>query len=166
MQIKRLEGNTWLDIGGVLLLLLLVFPSSSLSFIVTALMTAASLAVLSTCPVASWHAYLHPSSLPPPLPLSRSPLSLRLMDVSDSFDCPRFVSLPEDLTVPHPHFSCSQLWNTLRVFKSLLTVCPHRHHPFLQESSVPWSQFCVLVKTETHTWEVCVQLSCWITERI
>uniref|UniRef100_A0A674CI98 Myosin XVIIIA n=1 Tax=Salmo trutta TaxID=8032 RepID=A0A674CI98_SALTR len=32
-----------------------------------------------------------------------------LIDVSDSFDCPRFVSLPEDLTVPHPHFSCSQL---------------------------------------------------------
>uniref|UniRef100_A0A674CHX1 Myosin XVIIIA n=1 Tax=Salmo trutta TaxID=8032 RepID=A0A674CHX1_SALTR len=57
----------------------------------------------------SWHAYLHPSSLPRPLPLSCSPLSLRLIDVSDSFDCPRFVSLPEDLTVPHPHFSCSQL---------------------------------------------------------
>lgn len=67
MQIKRLEGNTWLDIGGVLLLLLLVFPSSSLSFIVTALMTAASLADVSTCPDASWHAYLHP-----PLPLTSS----------------------------------------------------------------------------------------------
>lgn len=57
----------------------------------TSLAAAACLADLSTRLLASWHAYT----------CSPLPEINRLSLLADSFDCPAFVSFPEDLSLPH-----------------------------------------------------------------
>lgn len=76
----------------------------------------AFLADLSTRLLASWHAYT----------CSPLPEINRLSLLADSFDCPAFVSFPEDLNLPlEPLTTFKKLWS----FKFLFIMFPIVHLP-------------------------------------